>query len=106
VLGAQPDFLQARTLRQPECEPGIVAERAEVAEVIGDALAFQGERAQPLRTRRHDGSRDALECLAVRPREGNGRIARDACCQAMAIGEPHLREALLDSLVHVATSGT
>src|SRR5512139_582919 len=43
----QPQFLEARELCEAESESGIVAERAKIAQVVRDALAFQRERAQP-----------------------------------------------------------
>jgi hypothetical protein len=47
VVQAQPVLLDAHELREREAERGVVAERAEVAEVVGDALALEHERAQP-----------------------------------------------------------
>jgi hypothetical protein len=44
---AQPVFPEARELGQSEGESGVVAERAEVAEVVGNALTFEQQRAQP-----------------------------------------------------------
>jgi hypothetical protein len=41
-----PVLLEAQELGQAEGEGGIVAQRAEVAEMVGDALALQHQRAQ------------------------------------------------------------
>ena len=46
---AQHVLLQARELREAEREAAVVAEIAEVAQVVGDALALERERAQPQR---------------------------------------------------------
>src|SRR5688572_13731130 len=47
AVGPQQVFLEARELRQPEGQAAIVAEVAEVAEVVGDALALEQQGAQP-----------------------------------------------------------
>ena len=49
---AQPVFLQPHELREGEAERRVVAERAQVAQVVGDALALEQQRAQPARPRR------------------------------------------------------
>ncbi len=46
-VGAQHVLLQSRKLRQAEREAAVVAKVAQVAQVVGEALAFQRERAQP-----------------------------------------------------------
>ena len=73
---AQHVFLQARELRQAEGEASIVAEIAEIAEMIGDALALEAERAQPNCARRNAQRQDALDRLCVRPCVGDRAIAR------------------------------
>jgi hypothetical protein len=42
----QPVFAQARELGQPETEGAVVAERAEIAEMVGHSLAFEHQGAQ------------------------------------------------------------
>ena len=44
---AQPILLDAHELRQAEAQSGIVAECAEIAQMIGNTLAFEHECAQP-----------------------------------------------------------
>src|SRR5438445_321742 len=44
---AQHVFLQPRELRETEGEAAVVAEIAEIAQMIGNPLAFERERAQP-----------------------------------------------------------
>ena len=82
--GAQQLLLEAGELRQAEGEARVVAERTEVAEVIGDALELERERAQPGRARRRFVPGESLERLAVRPGERDGRIARDPRGQPVA----------------------
>ena len=40
-------LLQPRQLRQAERQAGIVGEEAQIAQMVGDALALQEQRAQP-----------------------------------------------------------
>ena len=99
---AQQVLLQARELREPEGEPGIIAKRAEVAEVVGDALELQRQRTQPRRSRWHCGRRHALECLAIGPCIGHARVTGHSCREAVSVEDRQFGEASLDALVHVA----
>ena len=98
----QPVLAQARELRQAERQRGVVAERTEVAEVVGDAFSFQQQRPQPAGARRDRAPRGCFQRHAVGPRVGNRRIARYAPGEAMRIERCQLGEALLDPLVGVA----
>src|SRR5690242_14427868 len=60
-------LLQARELCQPEREARIVAECAEIAQVIGDPLELEEQRSQPERPARYGARGDALERLAIGP---------------------------------------
>ena len=103
LLGcAQQVLLQARELREPEGEPGIVAKRAEIAEVIGDAFEFQRQRTQPGRARWHRDPRHAFECLAIGPGIGHARVTGHSCREAVSVEDRQFGEASLDALVHVA----
>src|SRR5262249_33178257 len=62
---------------------------------------LQVQRAQPRSARRNVNLRDSFEGLAVGPGEGDGGIPRDTCGQAVSLEEGHLREALLDTFVHI-----
>ena len=83
---AQQLLLEPGELRQPEGESGIVAERAEIAQMIGEALELERKRAQP-RARAPAAASPAMpfERLAVGPGEGHGGIAGDARREAMAV---------------------
>ncbi len=97
-------LLQPRELRQAEREAAVVAERAEVAEVVRDALALEQERAQPKRPPRRPCAGRVLERHGVGPGEGDRAVARDAARKARALGKGQGLEALLNPLVHVAES--
>ncbi len=100
--GPQQQLLQARELREAECESRIVAECAEVAEVIRDALELERQRTQHQPSARHGDGRHVLERLAVGPRERHARVSRDARGEAVSVQDRQLGEAPLDALVHVA----
>ena len=101
-IGPQHILLQARELGEAERETGVVAEVAQVAQVVGDALALEQERAQPRGARRHRRCRDRLQRLRVRPRVGDGAVAGHATGEPVAVADRHRLEALLDALVHPA----
>src|SRR5215471_5112604 len=97
-------FLQARELRQTEGEPAIVAEITKIAEMIGDALALQTQRAQPYRAWRCSERCDLLHRLRVRPGVGHGAVAGYAAGEPVCFGDAEGLEALFDALVYVAQS--
>ena len=101
---AQQLLLHPRELGERERKSRIVAERAQVAQVIGEALELEAKRAQPDRPVRHEASGHAFDRLTVGPREGDGGVARNARREAMAFQDRELREACLDALVCVAES--
>ena len=76
--GAQPVLLEPRELGETEGEARVVAERAEVAEVIGDAFSSSASARSQAARAGTSALRQALERLAVRPRERDGGVARDA----------------------------
>jgi hypothetical protein len=103
LLGdTQPVFAQARELRESERQRGVVAERAEVAEVRGDPLALEQQRAQPPRALGDGCAGGGFERHAVGPRVGDRRIARHAAGEPMPVERRELGESLLDPLVRVA----
>src|ERR1017187_1563110 len=71
-VGAEEVFLEARELGQAEGEAGVVAERAQVAEVVGEAFVLEGEGAEVGGSHGARGGGDRFERGAVRPREGDG----------------------------------
>ncbi len=96
---AQHVFLQTTELRQRKAEAAVVGNGADVAQMIGQALAFKQQRAQMKRARRrlHPGQR--LAGHAIRPGIGHGAVAAQPRSQAHAIVQRHAFEALFHSLV-------
>ena len=74
-VGAQHVLLQPRELREAEGEAAVVAEVAEVAQVVGDPLALQRQRAQPRGARRRRRRRRSPPAPARRPTH------RRRCCR-------------------------
>ena len=66
--------------------------------------AFELERKSPQApcTRQHASGLHAFECLTVRPRERDGRIAGNPRRELVTFEQGHFGEASLDALVHVA----
>jgi hypothetical protein len=100
----QPVLLQTGELREAEREAGVVAEGAEVPEVIGDALPLEEHRAERRCTRRDDRPGELLHRHRVGPRERHGGVPAHAPGERHALVERHRLEALLDALVLVAES--
>ena len=100
--GPQEVLLQPRELRQTECKPGVVADRAQIPEMIGAALELEREGPQQWRPRRQVMGRHTLQRLAIRPRKRDGGIAGNARREPVALEQPKLREPPLDALVGVA----
>ena len=98
----QPVFLEAHELGKAEGQRGVVAERAQIAEVVGDALALQHQGAQQEGARRRADAAGGLDGAGIGPGVGAGRVARDAAGQARALGEVFADEQPLDALVLVA----
>ena len=99
---AQPVFPEPRKLRKPEREPCIIAEKAQVPQMLADALSLEQQRAQPQRSWRRRGPGDAFDRHRVGPGVRHCGIARHASREPGALGERHRLEALLDALVLVA----
>src|SRR5207302_2531123 len=91
----------APELEKPERQGDVVAEVAEVAQVIGDALELQQNAAQHYRARRRLSAGRALDRHRPGPGVGDRRVAADAPGEARAFFERHSFEALLDPLVRV-----
>ena len=103
VGGAQHALAQHAAMGVHQREGGIVADRADVAEMVGEPLEFGHQRAQPDGARRHVDVRAPLRRRA-RKREsiGDGAVARGAageCAPRVEVGAGHQP---LDALVHVA----
>ena len=83
---AQDMLAQHRAMGVHEREGGVVADRADVAEMIGEAFEFGHQRAQPHRARRHldtqgglDGAREGVARRRPCCRPRCGRRVRPAC---------------------------
>src|SRR5205085_6633418 len=85
----------------PEGEASIVAEVAQVAEMVGDALALETNRTQHRRARWHGQIGNRFGGLGVRPRIGDGAVAGNAPGEPVRFRERKCLEALLDPLVNV-----
>src|SRR5215472_13706735 len=101
MQAAQEQLLQPRELSEPEGKAGIVAQRTQIAQVVGDALELQIQRPQPRRPRGNLDLSDSLDGLTIRPGEGHSRVPRDARCEPVPFQYRKLSEALLDAFVNV-----
>jgi hypothetical protein len=83
-------------------ESGVVADRPDIAEVVGEALEFHQERAKPCcATRRLDLQR-CLGCAGKCERIGDRAVSRNTSCEFRATGEIGACHQALDALVRVA----
>ncbi len=98
----QPVFLQPPELHEAEGQGDVVAEVAEVAQVIGDTLDFQEQGAQPHGTVGHLARGGGFHCHAVGPGVGAVRVAGNAPGELGASIDVHPLEALFRALVGVA----
>src|SRR5207248_11177498 len=101
-IQSQHVLLQARELRKSEREATVVAEVTEVAQVIADSLALEGERRQPRRARRHSPIGDCFDRLRIRPCIRDRAVARYASGEPMRFVDAHRFKPLLDSFVRIA----
>ena len=85
-----------------ERERRVVADRADVAEVIGDALELGHHPAQHRSTRRHRDVERRLDRAREGEAVGDGGIAGDSCDDAARAFEIGAGEQAVDALVHVA----
>ena len=99
---AQHVFAQARELREAERESAVVADRAEIAQMVREALALEAQRAQPRCARGRHGAREAFDGLRIRPRIGDRAVARHAPGEPSGVEHRQRLEALFDPLVCVA----
>ena len=75
VGGAQHALAQHAAMRVHEREGGVVADGADIAEMIGQPLQLGHQRAQP------DGARRRLDCRARPRRRARRRGHRRPCCR-------------------------
>src|SRR6266536_96165 len=91
-------------LRVHQREGGIVADGADVAEVIGQSLEFRHQRAQPHRAFRNLDPVRRFDRTGVGERVGNGAVAGNAAGEDRHPINGHSRHQPLDSLVRVTES--
>src|SRR5207253_863532 len=101
-VGPQQVFFQPPELEKAERKRDVVAEIAQVAEVIGNTLELEQDAAQRKRPGRRLGPGGAFDCHCVRPSVGDRGVAGDSARELRALFERHLLEALLDAFVRVA----
>ena len=75
---AQDALAQYAAMRVHQGERGVVADRADVAEMVGEPLEFRQQRAQPDCAVRHDKLQRRLGGLRKRIGIGDGAVARYA----------------------------
>ena len=78
VGGAQHVLAQDAAVGVHEREGGVVADGADVAEVVGEALELGHQRAQPDRARRRLEAERRLDRAGEGDGVGDGAVARDA----------------------------
>ena len=100
--GTQQLFLESGELGQAHSKARVVAQRAQIAQMIRKTLQLQGKRSQPYCTWRYARSAHTLERLTISPRECDGGIAGDPRGQPVAFEQGQLGETPLDALVHIA----
>ena len=74
--GAQDPFAQDSGVGVHQGEGRVVADRADVAEMVGDPLEFGHESAQPWRARRRLDPERRLDCAGESDAIGDRRVAR------------------------------
>ncbi len=84
---AQHVFPQPRELRESEREAAVVAEIAEVAKMIREAFALEGECAQPRGARRRRDVGDRLAGLRVGHAYATVLSPENAAGEPVAVGE-------------------
>ncbi len=102
VRGAQHALAQHRGMGVHQRERGVVADRADIAEVVGDALQFRHQGAQP------DAARGRLDAKRAfhRPHEsdriGDGAVAGGAGGEQRGALERSARHQRVDPFVDIA----
>ena len=99
---AQHALAQHRGMGVHQREGGVVADRADVAEVVGDALELGHQGAEPDRAGRRLGAGRRLDRAGKGERIGHGRIARGAAGELRRGGDVGAGQQAVDALVDVA----
>src|SRR5207247_2472202 len=101
-VSPQQVFLEPPELGKTERKRDVVAEVAEVAEVVGDALELEQDAAQRKRPGRRLSPGGAFDRHRVRPGVGDRGVAGHAAGELRPLFQRHLLEAFLDAFVLVA----
>src|SRR5260370_37825561 len=101
VMQPQQLFFQPPELEKTERQGNVVAEIAEITEVIRDPLLLQGDPPQRGRARRRLDAAGRLERHGVRPGVRDRRVTAHAAGEARSVRGAQRLEALLDPLVLV-----
>ena len=99
---AQHALAQHAAMRVHQGEGGIVADRADVAEMVGEPLEFCEQRAQEHGAIRHDQVERRLSRSRKRVGIGDGAVARHAAGELDAAGEAGAGHQPFDALVDVS----
>ena len=99
---AQHALAQDAALRMHEGERGVVADRADVAEMIGEPLELGHQRAQIARARRRFDVERRLDGVGEGDRIGDGAVAGGAPGKPRRLVDGRAGHQRLDALVHVA----
>ncbi len=102
-VGRAQDLLaQEAEARMQDGESCVVADGADVAAMIGEALELAGERAQPDGARRNLPAKRRLDRAGEGERVGDRAVARDAAGEQRGALERRAGHERVDPLVHVA----
>ncbi len=100
-VGAEHNLLQAMELIQEERESHVIADSAQVAQMVRDPLPLEEQRPQPMGPVGHNAPGQRFNSLAVGQAVGNGGIARYAGRQPRSFLPGQRLEPFFDALVHV-----
>ena len=102
VGGAQDAFAQDAAMRMHERERGVVADRADIAEVIGQSLELGHQCAQILRAGRNGDVQRRFHGVGESERVGNSAVARGAPRKLRRLLDGRARHQQLDALMDIA----
>jgi len=102
AAGLQHALAQNAAMRVIERERRVITDRADVAEMIGDALELGHHAAQHCGTRRHRNVERGLDRAREGEAVGDGRIPGDSREEATRAFEIGARKQPVDALVHIA----
>ena len=99
AVEAQQILFQTRELRKTERESAVVAEIPQVAQMVGNPLALEAQRAQPRGALAKLEAGDRLDRLRVGPAVRDRAIARNPRGETGPIGDRQRLETFFDALV-------